>query len=83
LSVHTISLFLYRAKDGPNIQPIIHSDGTSQQTSSLSRATLGLSFSSPRASKIKLFNPDNSKNQAFQAWPKKTLFSVFYSKDTL
>jgi hypothetical protein len=50
------------------------SDGTSQQTSSLSRATLGLSFSSPRASKIKLFKPDNSKNQAFQAWPKNTFF---------
>jgi hypothetical protein len=32
---------------------------------------LGLSVSSPRPSKIKLFKPDNSKNQAFQAWPKK------------
>jgi hypothetical protein len=41
-----------------------------------------MSFSSPRASKIKLFKPDNSKNQAFQAWPKKTFFSVFYSKDS-
>jgi hypothetical protein len=39
---------------------------------------LGLSFSSPRASKIKLFKPDNSKNQAFQAWPKKTFFLVYF-----
>jgi hypothetical protein len=59
-----------------------------KQTSSLSRAelsrpTLGLSFSSPRASKIKLFKSDNSKNQAFQAWPKNTFCSVFYFKDTL
>jgi hypothetical protein len=44
---------------------------------------MGLSFSSQRASKIKLFKPGNSKNQAFQAWPKKTFLSVFYSKDTL
>jgi hypothetical protein len=43
----------------------------------LSRATLGLSFSSPRASKIKLFKPDNSKNQAFQAWPKRYFIQVF------
>jgi hypothetical protein len=35
----------------------------------LSRATLGLSFSSLRLLKIKLFKPENSKNQAFQAWP--------------
>jgi hypothetical protein len=46
------------------------SDGTSQQMSSLSRATLGLSFSSHRLLKIKLFKPENSLNQAFQAWPK-------------
>jgi hypothetical protein len=45
-----------------------------QALAELSRATLGLSFSSPRASKIELFKPDNSKNQAFQAWPKKTFF---------
>jgi hypothetical protein len=54
-----------------------------QAWAELSRATLGLSFSSPRASKIKLFKPGNSKNQAFQALPKQTFFSVFYSKDTL
>jgi hypothetical protein len=30
---------------------------------------LGLSFSS--LLKIKLFKPENFKNQAFQAWPKK------------
>jgi hypothetical protein len=30
---------------------------------------LGLSFSSHRLLKIKLFKPENSKNQAFQAWP--------------
>jgi hypothetical protein len=46
------------------------SDGTSQQISSLSRATLVLSFSSLRLLKIKVFKPENSKNQAFQAWPK-------------
>jgi hypothetical protein len=46
------------------------SDGTSQQISSLSRATLGLSFLSLGLLKIKLFKPDNSKNQDFQAWPK-------------
>jgi hypothetical protein len=41
---------------------------------------LGLSFSSPRASKIKLFKPDNSKSQAFQAWPKNNFFVYFISK---
>jgi hypothetical protein len=41
---------------------------------------LGLSFSSPRASKIKAFKPDNSKNQAFQVWPKTTFLVYFISK---
>jgi hypothetical protein len=39
---------------------------------------LGLSFSSHRLLKIKLFKPENSKNQAFQARPNvfwKTSFS--------
>jgi hypothetical protein len=50
------------------------SDGTSQQISSLSRATLGLSFSSLGLLKIKLFKPEffsvepaDFLAQAFQA----------------
>jgi hypothetical protein len=39
-----------------------------------SRATLGMSFSSHRLLKIKLFKPENSKNQAFQARP------IFFGK---
>jgi hypothetical protein len=31
---------------------------------------MGLSFSSHILLKIKLFKPENSKNQALQAWPK-------------
>jgi hypothetical protein len=59
------------------------SDGTSQRTSSLSRAEpndFGLELFKPRASKIKLFKPDNSKNQAFQAWPKNTFLVYFILK---
>jgi hypothetical protein len=62
------------------------SDGTSQQTSSLSRAEpsdFGLELFKPKASKIKLFKPDNSKNSSFSSLAKKDFFSVFYSKDTL
>jgi hypothetical protein len=38
--------------------------GNYQACDELSQATLGLSLSSPRASKIKLFKPDNTKIQA-------------------
>jgi hypothetical protein len=44
---------------------------TSQQSSSLSRATLGLSFSSPR----------ELQNSSFSSLAKKDFFSVVYSKD--
>jgi hypothetical protein len=62
-----------------NIYPVIISSGDwlvvmeraskCQALAEPSLATLGLSFSSLRLLKIKLFKPENSIKQAFQAWP--------------
>jgi hypothetical protein len=49
-----------------------------QARAELSRATLGLSFSSPRALKIKLFKPDNSKKSSFSSLAKKDFFLVYF-----